>query len=215
MVYWKPMRPPVPQECPHEKRMAARRLIRTREDATPTDSDGPFEANVTCLADIAAESVSLWGSVIPLGKVTTLTGAAGVGKSLLTLNIAASITRGNIIASTHQGDTATSGDDATTTVTRGPGTANNRDERDPANVMLISSEDDLKDVVGPRLKQAGADLSRVHALRGVSRRDVEPDDQTCWRVKRDIAANRRCPYVGVVIARKEYWTIAGAAVVER
>ena len=59
MVYWKPMRPAVPQECPHEKRMAARRLIRTREDATPTDSDGPYAANVTCLADIANEDLRL------------------------------------------------------------------------------------------------------------------------------------------------------------
>jgi KaiC/GvpD/RAD55 family RecA-like ATPase len=55
------------------------------------DDDGPI---LTRLADVQPEAVQwLWPGRVALGKVTTLIGDPGVGKSMLTMSIAASFSR--------------------------------------------------------------------------------------------------------------------------
>ncbi|HKT32837.1 MAG TPA: AAA family ATPase [Gammaproteobacteria bacterium] len=100
-------------------------------------------ATIACLADIQSEPLRwLWPGRFPLGKLSILSGDPGLGKSLVTLAIAAAVSRGAPWPC-HEG-TATLGD-----------------------VVLISAEDDAADTIRPRLEAAGADLKRVHVLEGV------------------------------------------------
>jgi hypothetical protein len=82
-----------------------------------------------------------WPGRIPLGRGTLVAGRPGLGKTLLLCDIAATVTRGR-----HWPDGAGS---------------------TPAgDVILMSAEDDPADTLVPRLQAAGADLDRVHFLRG-------------------------------------------------
>ena len=102
----------------------------------------------TCLADVQPETVQwLWEGRIPFGKVTLLESEPGVGKSTLTLELAARVSRGAPmpLMKTHA---------------------------DPANVVLFSGDDGLADTVRPRLEMAGADLSKVYAVD----REMDKDD---------------------------------------
>jgi len=85
----------------------------------------------------------LWPGRIALGKLCVLAGDPGLGKSLLTLTIAATVSRG--------------------------GTWPDVDESAPVgDVMLLNAEDDFVDTVRPRLEAAHSDLERIYAITGVS-----------------------------------------------
>jgi hypothetical protein len=99
--------------------------------------------SLTRLADVEPETVRwLWPRRIPVGKLVTLDGDPGLGKSTLALDIAATVTRGGTWSDgtecEHSGD-----------------------------VLLLSAEDGLADTVRPRLDAAGADVNRTHAIAGV------------------------------------------------
>jgi hypothetical protein len=95
--------------------------------------------DLVCVADVPAEPVRwLWPGRIPLGKLTVLDGDPGVGKSTLTLSIAAKVTTGS------------------------PFPDHARPEA--ADVILLSAEDEIADTIRPRLEAAGADLARVFVL---------------------------------------------------
>ncbi len=90
-----------------------------------------------CAKDIKPRDLEpIWPGVLWLGKPTLLAGDPGLGKSLITVDIAARVTRG----SPWPCDT---------------------DERTPANVLILSAEDDPDDTIVPRLMAAGADLERI------------------------------------------------------
>ena len=145
-------------ELPDE-RLSLRRPVRSRQTREPVTPDGPFVTTVTCLAEIAPEPVVwLWGDLIARGKVTLLTGASGVGKSFVGLDVAAAVTRGRRDA------------------WQEPRTSPDA----PAEVLLISPDHELADVVRPRLEAAGAVMTQVHAVRGVRRQDSESDEAPCW-----------------------------------
>lgn len=96
------------------------------------------------LADIKREPLAwLWPGRLPLGKVSMLVGDPGLGKSLVTLGIAATVSRGG----------------------RWP--IHGEGEAPAGDVVLVSGEDDPADTIRPRLEAAGADLARVHVLDGV------------------------------------------------
>jgi hypothetical protein len=98
---------------------------------------------MTRLADVEPERVSwLWPTRIPAGKVVTLDGDPGLGKSTLALSIAATVTLGGIWPDGTRCDY-------------------------PGAVLLMSAEDGLADTVRPRLDAAGADVTKVHAIEGV------------------------------------------------
>jgi hypothetical protein len=105
---------------------------------------------VRCLADVEPQPVRwLWPGRIALGKLTLICGDPGLGKSFLTLDLAARVTAGR------------GWPDGAAASTDGPGSA-----------VLITAEDDLADTVRPRLDAAGADVSRVVALDSVAWRDA-------------------------------------------
>jgi hypothetical protein len=106
---------------------------------------------VVTLSNVAPERVSwLWPSRIPLGKLVTLDGDPGVGKSTLALAWAALITTGGMWPDRTACDY-------------------------PGDVIVLSAEDGLADTIRPRLDAAGGDPASVHAVQGVPLSDDEPD----------------------------------------
>lgn len=100
------------------------------------------DAVVRCFANIAPQPLSwLWPRRIPLGKITLLIGDPGLGKSLVTVDIASRSSRGTAFP---DGAVCKAG-----------------------NVILLSAEDDPADTIRPRLDAAGANVSRVHVLEAV------------------------------------------------
>ncbi|OBE98986.1 AAA family ATPase [Mycobacterium sp. 852002-10029_SCH5224772] len=103
----------------------------------------PTTVHLTRLADVEPERVAwLWPGRIPVGKLVTLDGDPGLGKSTLALAIAATVTRGG----------------------RWPDGAICAY---PGAVLLMSAEDGLADTVRPRCDAADADVSQVHSIEGV------------------------------------------------
>ncbi len=106
---------------------------------TPNPQAG---AVLRCFRDIAPKPLRwLWLGRIPLGKLTLLIGDPGLGKSLLTADVASRVTRGT---SFPDGAACESG-----------------------SVIFLSAEDDAADTIRPRLDAAGADVSRVQILEAV------------------------------------------------
>lgn len=115
-------------------------------DNLPENVDVPQKSTpkLTCLSDVEPEDVEwLWANRIPLGKLSVIAGDPGLGKSFLTLFIAACISNGKQLP------------DTDTSIETG-------------SVVLLSAEDGLADTIRPRLDDAGADPSKVFALEGVN-----------------------------------------------
>ncbi len=94
------------------------------------------------LADVTPELVKwVWRSHVPIGKVSILDGDPGLGKSTLTLDLAARVSTGAAMPDGSVSDLAR-----------------------PSGVIILSAEDGLADTIAPRLLAAGADLTRIRAL---------------------------------------------------
>jgi hypothetical protein len=93
----------------------------------------------TLLSEVEPERIEwLWSGRIPLGKLTVVDGDPGLGKSAMTLDIAARVSAGLNLP---DGEWC-----------------------EPAGVVLRSAEDGLADTIRPRLDAAGADTKRILAL---------------------------------------------------
>jgi len=91
---------------------------------------------VVRLADVTAERIDwLWDGYFPLGKVVTLDGDPGVGKSTVSLDIGARTSTGSPMPDGSAGVNGT--------------------------VLILSAEDGLADTIRPRLDAAGADPASV------------------------------------------------------
>jgi hypothetical protein len=113
----------------------------------PGTADGPAAPRrrfkMTRAADLICRPVDwLWRHRVPRGTLTLFAGDPKVGKSLVTIAMAAAVSRG----------VALPGDDPPD----GPG-----------SVVMLSAEDDPARAIVPRLKAAGANLNRVHILEAV------------------------------------------------
>jgi hypothetical protein len=105
---------------------------------------------IVTMSTVQPERVSwLWDRWIARGMLNLLDGDPGFGKSTITIDLAARVTRGDTMPL------------ASMLVK-------------PADVLLIGAEDHLAMTVRPRLDAAGADLARVHVLEAVPRED-DPD----------------------------------------
>jgi hypothetical protein len=129
---------------------------------TTDDDEDPFnqaeQRPIRALSTIAPKAVQwLWYGWLPLGKVSILEGESDVGKSTLTIAMAATVSCGNPWP---------------TTVLAGGKRVDS--QADPANVLLVGIEDDDSDTVVPRLKAAGADLDRVFKLERQTDADGNP-----------------------------------------
>jgi hypothetical protein len=91
------------------------------------------------LSSVEPEEVSwLWPSWLALGKLALVDGDPGLGKSAMTLDLAARVSAGKAFP------------DGT--------------ECEPSGVVLLSAEDGLADTIRPRLDAARADTSKILAL---------------------------------------------------
>jgi len=112
----------------------------------------PHRSAITVrLSEVEPRQVSwLWSGRIPLGKVTVLDGDPGLGKSLLSLDLAARVTTARLMPD-----------------------GSSSDLHAPAGVLILSAEDDLSDTIRPRLEAAGADLALIVAFGGIQERHSE------------------------------------------
>lgn len=120
------------------------RAVWREELATRTaPKPGPV---VVRLSDVHPELLRwLWPGRIALGKLTLLAGDPGLGKSFVTLDLAARVSSGT----------------AWPDLPLLPNPA--------GDVVLLSAEDDLSDTIRPRLDAAGAEATRVVAIQAVRR----------------------------------------------
>ena len=94
------------------------------------------------------ETVWLWPGYLPLGALVTLDGPPGIAKTTIAIDIAARVTRGTPMPD---------------------GSGGSR----PADVVLLTYEDDPARTLNPRARAAGADLDRLHYLMGVGTSDAD------------------------------------------
>ena len=101
---------------------------------------------IVCMADVEPEDIEwIWLQRLARGKLTLLVADGGLGKSTITTDIAARITRGSSWP--------------------------DRDLAPLGNVVLLTAEDGLADTVRPRLDRHGADARRVFVLTGTRLED--------------------------------------------
>jgi hypothetical protein len=112
--------------------------------AVPPASTGP-ELVTRCAAEIAEREVEwLWPGRIPLGMVSIIDGDPGLGKSMISLSLAAAVSRGRPI------------------VAGAPVVG-------PAAALILALEDSAEHTITPRLRAAGADMKLVHIVEGARR----------------------------------------------
>jgi putative DNA primase/helicase len=138
-------------------------LVRTAPDWRQKPLRVQKNSPVICpFSNITPRSLKwLWRGRIPLGKLTLLIGDPGLGKSLVTVDIASRVSRG---VNFPDGAVCEAG-----------------------SVILLSAEDDPGDTIRPRLDAAGADVTRVHMLESVRTLlgDGSPADRS-FDLKRDL-----------------------------
>jgi len=137
---------------PEEIRAEVERLVNEVEpiEVAPVMSTGPV---LISMADVEPRDVQwLWPGRVPLGRITLLVGRPGEGKSFLTTDLAARISKGR---EWPDGTPCPSG-----------------------SVILVSAEDDPADTIRPRLDSHGADVRQVHLLSAVRHvgKDGKPFD---------------------------------------
>lgn len=101
-----------------------------------------------CMHDVEPCSIHwLWPDRIPQARLTVFAGDGGVGKSFLSLAIAA-------------------------TLSRGAGWPDQPDSKpEPGTTVLLNAEDDPNDTLRVRLDACGADCRRIHIVEAVQRCD--------------------------------------------
>src|SRR5215203_1614780 len=111
-------------------------LYKTAQDYPDTDG---IPVGIM-LSEVQAETVEwLWERRIPLGKITVLDGDPGLGKSVLTTDLAARLTTGRAMPQGFR-------------------------KRQPAGVVILSAEDGAGDTIRPRFDAAGGDPAKVVLL---------------------------------------------------
>lgn len=107
-------------------------------DETPGLPESGFK--LIPLSDVQPEKIDwLWKGFIALGHLTIVAGDPGMGKSIMTLDIASRISRGMPL----------------------PGEAA---PRPPRRALVLNAEDGQADTLRPRAEAAGADLSKMIVL---------------------------------------------------
>lgn len=128
----------------------------SREDDLFAEGVEPIS---TCLADVESKELKwLWSNRIPMGKLTLIAGYPGVGKSLLTVYMAAVVTTGGAWPDTPDEST------------------------EKGSVILLTAEDDLSDTVKPRMDAAGVDPSKVTVMEGVKLTVEGGEDQQFFKL---------------------------------
>jgi archaellum biogenesis ATPase FlaH len=103
------------------------------------DAQKKWSLKVTVMDEVEEEDFEwLWNGRIPFGEISILGGNPGDGKSTLSCELASAVTNGNTLI--------------------GGG------KEIEGNVLIIAAEDSVAKTVKKRLRQSGADQSRVHVV---------------------------------------------------
>jgi AAA domain len=142
--------PPRPDEClPQEQR-------RMPEKGFCPAAPAKRHMIIERLTDVTRELLQwLWPGRIPLGKLTLLCGDPGLGKSFVTLDLAARVSRGEPWPDLPLFRTT------------------------PGGVVLFNAEDDLGDTIAPRLDKMNANDTRIFAVQGIGGLDAKNGAQ--WK----------------------------------
>lgn len=135
------------------------------------DSDDTRTTGVT-MSDVESEEVTwLWDRRIPYGKLTLLEGDPDFGKSLITVDLAARVSRGKVLTDGSLEDVEY---------------LEHLDSLDNVGgVVILNAEDAPGDTIKPRLLAAGADLTRIRAVHA-----IKPDD-TLFSIPEDLSILER------------------------
>lgn len=117
------------------------------------------------LSDVTPKPVRwLWPGRFPLAKLALVSGDPDLGKSMMLIDMAARVSTG----------------------TPWP---DRRDQPiEPGGVIMLSAEDDVDDVIRPRLDAAGADASRIIAIQGVEFDDAGMQHVGSFNLEGDLPA---------------------------
>ncbi len=139
--------PPVDLTDPWRAHTAAIRTVDAEHEAMTNGTKPHRVLHFDSFDDIEMEAtIWLWEDRIPLGEFTLLGGREGIGKSICSTDLAASLTVGTL-----------------------PGCYFGQ----PQNVAICATEDSLSKTIKPRLVAAGADLKRVFRIRITTENDTE------------------------------------------
>ena len=105
------------------------------------------------MGDVKPVDVSyVWPPYIPAGKLTSIDGDPCVGKSMLALMLAATVSIGGFL----------------------PGPDGVPDQKvEPGQVLYMTAEDGLADTIRPRLDKMGADPNKIYILKAWKKGDKE------------------------------------------
>jgi hypothetical protein len=118
--------------------------------ASPTERKSTATADLISLATVERQPVQfLWHRRLIRGGINLLDGDPGLGKSFIALDVAARLSSGRAMPE-------------------------DQVSHKPANVLLLSHEDDLGRTIKPRLEDLGADIARIFALGDVLINGSEP-----------------------------------------
>jgi hypothetical protein len=144
----------------------AHEALETKLRAAAESDSVIVECSTVRLSDVQPEQVEwLWRERIAIGKLTLIVGDPGQGKSFLTLDIAARVSRG------------------------APWPDAPDDKQPAGDVILLTAEDDLGDTVRPRLDAHEADVNRIIAIRGA--RFVDDNEERMVNLATDLDSIRR------------------------
>ena len=118
-----------------------------------------------------------WDGLIPMGKLTLLTGASGMGKSMVACQAASIVTRGWRPTPKPQPKPvgAAVDDESDEQPAKQPEAA--AVAARPKYVVYLSADDDPATILKPRLRAARAEISRVFILRAEPKQDEEDLDK--------------------------------------
>jgi putative DNA primase/helicase len=133
----------------------------TFDDYVDRTPPSPRLRLVRC-ADVELRPIEwLWPGRFPLGKLSILAGEQGLGKSFLSIDMAARLSRGMPWP-------------------------DRRDEANPVgSTVFIAAEDDLCDTMKPRLAASGADETKIHFVEAA--RDADGSERF-FNVEQDVLA---------------------------
>lgn len=116
-------------------------LLKNRKNCNDSISTSLIVMRVS---DVRREKLQwLWPARIPLGKLTLLAGDPGLGKSMVTIDLAARVSRG------------------------GCWPDNALLKQPTGSIIMFNAEDDLADTIAPRLDAADADTRQILVIEGV------------------------------------------------
>ena len=121
-------------------------------------------AKLQCAGDVQPQPINwLWPGRIALGKLTMIAGDPGLGKSLLSIELAKHVTKG----------IRWPVDDTPCPI---------------GDVILLSAEDDLADTIRPRLDATGANPNKVYVLESIREIDKQSGEviKRSFSLKRDV-----------------------------